>query len=306
MNAEGEEPLLKDVIDAHVHCDPDSIARDIDAVDLARLAKRLGMRGFVMKNHFEPTASVAYLVRKAVQGIEVFGGINLNRAVGGINPAAVDRMARVKGGWGRFVWMPSSDSESHVRFHDEDRPFVSVSKNGRLLPEVKQVLALVAQYDLVLATSHSSAEENLLLVREAREQGVNHIVITHAMMAPSHMSTRQMIEAADLGAYIEFSYNGLVGPHKEFVIADYAGAIRAVGPARCILSSDLGQVVNPVHPEGLLRFFEALLEEGFTRKEIHQMAIHNPSDLLGLEQVAGGLRSESSYGRRRARPGDRH
>ncbi|MBV8827640.1 MAG: hypothetical protein JO108_00275 [Acidobacteriaceae bacterium] len=59
MNAEGEEPLLKDVIDAHVHCDPDSIARDIDAVDLARLAKRLGMRGFVMKNHFEPTASVA-------------------------------------------------------------------------------------------------------------------------------------------------------------------------------------------------------------------------------------------------------
>ena len=79
----------------------------------------------------------------------MFGGINLNRAVGGINPAAVDRMARVKGGWGRFVWMPSSDSESHVRFHDEDRPFVSVSKDGRLLPEVKQVVALIARYDLV-------------------------------------------------------------------------------------------------------------------------------------------------------------
>ena len=143
-----------------------------------------------------------------------------------------------------------------------------------------------------------------MLVREAREQGVNRIVITHAMMAPSHMSTPEMIEAADLGAYIEFSYNGLVGPHKEFVIGDYAGAIRAVGPARCILSSDLGQIVNPVHPEGLLRFFEALLEEGFTRQEIHQMAIHNPSHLLGLEQEVGGLRSDASYGMQRASVGD--
>lgn len=285
MNAVGEEPLLKDVIDAHVHCGPDSIARDIDGVDLAHLAKRLGMRGFVMKSHFEPTASLAYLVRKAVPGIEAFGGINLNRSVGGINPAAVDRMAQVKGRWGRFVWMPSSDSESHVRFHKEDRPFVSVSKDGQLLPEVKQVIGLVAKYNLTLATSHANAKENLLLVREARGQGVTHIVVTHAMMAPCHMTTEQMIEAADLGAFVEFSYNGLIGPHKEYGIRDYAAAIRAIGPLRCILSSDLGQVVNPVHPEGLLRFFTALLDEGFTRSEIRRMAVHNPACLLDLDPI---------------------
>ena len=289
MRAEGEDPLLQGVIDAHVHCDPDSIAREIDAVDLARLAKRLGMRGFVMKNHFESTAPHAYLVRKAVQGIEVFGGISLNRAVGGINPAAVDRMARVKGRWGRVVWMPSSDSESHVRFHNENRPFVSVSESGGLLPEVKQVLGVVAEYNLVLATSHASAQENLLLVQEARKQGISHIVVTHAMMAPGHMTTGQMIEAANLGAYIEFSYNGLIGPHKEFGIGDYAAAIRRIGPARCILSSDLGQTVNPVHPEGLLQFFQGLLGEGLTRAEIHRMATHNPSDLLDLEPVGSGI-----------------
>lgn len=284
MNA-GEEPLLKNVIDAHLHCDPDSIARNIDAVDLARMAKRLGMRGFVIKSHFEPTASMAYLVRKAVKGIEVFGGINLNLSVGGINPAAVERMARVKGQWGRVVWMPSSDSESHVRFHKEQRPYVSVSQNGHLLPEVKQVIGIIAECNLVLATSHSSAQESILLTREARSQGVKRIVVTHAMMAPCHMAIDEMIEAAHLGAYIEFCCNGLIGPHKEFVIRDYAEAIRSIGTAHCILSSDLGQVVNPVHPEGLLQFFRALLGEGFTLAEIHRMATRNPADLLSLEQA---------------------
>ena len=261
------QALLEDAIDAHVHCDPDSIARTIDAVDLARLAKTFGMRGLVFKNHFEPTASIAYLVRKAVEGIEVFGGINLNSAVGGINPVAVERMAAVKGGWGRVVWMPSSDSESHVRYHREDRPFVSVSADGELLPDVKTVIGLIAGHNLVLATSHSSSEENLMLVREARRQGIKHMIVTHAMIAPSHMTVDQMIEAAELGAYIEFVYNGLIGPHREFTIGEYAEAIRRIGTADCILSSDLGQPVNPVHPEGLIQFFQGLQQEGFKDSE---------------------------------------
>ena len=36
---------LRGVIDIHVHVDPDSVARSIDAVDLARMAKERGMRG---------------------------------------------------------------------------------------------------------------------------------------------------------------------------------------------------------------------------------------------------------------------
>jgi hypothetical protein len=65
--------LMTGVIDAHCHCDPDSLPRPIDAIDFARLAKSRGMRGLVLKNHYESTASMAYLVRKVVPGIEVFG-----------------------------------------------------------------------------------------------------------------------------------------------------------------------------------------------------------------------------------------
>jgi len=239
------------------------------------------MRGLVLKSHYEPTASMAYLVRKAVPGIEVFGGIDLNRTVGGINPEAVERMAQIKGGYGRVVWMPTFDAENQVRFSKENRPFVAVARGSQLLPEVKQVIALAVKYGLTVETGHSSAAEGLLIVREARRQGAR-AVVTHAMLAPVQMSIADMQAAAREGAYIEFVYNGLVGPGKEFETGDYVKAIRAVGAEHCILASDLGQAGNPVHPEGLEEFFRALRAAGVSDGEIEVMAKRNPARALGL------------------------
>ncbi len=87
------------------------------------------MRGLVLKNHYEPTASLAYLVRKEVPGIEIFGGIDLNRSAGGVNPAAIERMALVKGGYGRVIRISAFDAENQVRFSKENRPFVTVARN---------------------------------------------------------------------------------------------------------------------------------------------------------------------------------
>src|SRR5712691_642756 len=206
---------LTGVVDIHVHSDPDSVPRSIDAIDAAKLARTRGMRALLLKNHYESTASLAYLVRKEVPGIELYGGIALNRTVGGVNPAAVERMTLVKGGWGRVVWMPTFDAENQVRFSKEQRPFVSVSKNGQLLPEVKQYIALI-------------------------------------------------------------------GPNKSFAMGDYARAIRELGPKSCILSSDLGQAGNPLHPDGLQAFFDGLAKEGVTQAEIDLMAKTNPARALGL------------------------
>lgn len=273
---------LSGVIDIHCHSGPDSLARTIDAVDLARMAKKRKMRGIVLKNHHEPTAALACLTRKAVPGIEVFGGVTLNLAVGGMNPHAVEHMAKVSGGLGRFVWMGSLDTEAQVQYSGQTRPSVSVSRDGALLPEVKEVIEVIARYSLVLETGHSTSEEVLMLIREARRRGVSQVVVTHAMIAPIHMHTTQMIEAAESGAWIEFVYNGLVGPYKEFDLADYAGAIRAVGTKNCVLSSDLGQPVNPLHPDGLTAFFNGLEDEGFTPADIDLMSKTNPASILGL------------------------
>jgi Family of unknown function (DUF6282) len=278
-----QENPLAGVIDIHAHCAPDSSPRSIDAIDLARLAKSRGMRGLVLKNHYQPTASLAYVVRKEVPGIEVFGGVDLNLSVGGMNPFAVEHMAATTGGYGRFVWMSTFDSEAQVRYSKQDRPFVRVSQNGQLLPETRQVIAAIAKHNLVMATGHVSAEEGLMLIREARAEGVQHMVVTHAMLAPIHMSDAQMLEAAKMGAYIEFVYNGLLGSYKEFTFKDYARAIRFVGVEHCILASDMGQPANPLHPDGLVALFDGLRKEGITQAEINRMAKENPAHLLGLE-----------------------
>ena len=192
-------------------------------------------------------------------------------------------MASIKGGYGRVVWMPTFDAENQVRYSKETRPFVAVSKGGELLPEVKEVIGVVAKRRLTLETGHSSPAECLAIIREARRQGVERIVVTHAMLAPVGMSVAQMQEAVKAGALIEFVYGAVVGSGKAFEMADYVKAIRAVGTRSVILSSDLGQAGNPLHPDGLEAFFKALGAEGFSQAEIDLMAKTNPAKALGLE-----------------------
>ena len=231
----------------------------------------------------ESTAALAYVVRKVVPGLEVFGGIDLNRSVGGVNPAAIERMVLMKGGYGRVVWLPTFDAENQVRYSKETRPFAAVTRNGDLLPEVREVMALAAKHGLTLETGHSSAAECLTIVREARRAGVKNVVVTHAMLAPIHMSVAQMKEAAGMGAWIEFVYNALIGPNRELTFEDYARAIGEVGAAHCVLSSDLGQAANPVHTEGLKAFFAGLAKAGVARADIETMSRGNPARALGLQ-----------------------
>src|SRR5258706_13580297 len=94
-DAQTPQPLLRGAIDIHVHSDPDDRPRSIDAIDVAKLAHARGMRAIVLKNHYDPTSGLAYVVRKEVPGVEVFGGIDLNLTVGGMNTAAVEHMSRM-------------------------------------------------------------------------------------------------------------------------------------------------------------------------------------------------------------------
>jgi hypothetical protein len=282
-NAQVPSRPLDGVIDIHVHAAPDSVARSIDAIDLAKLAESRGMRAIVLKNHYAPTAADAYYVHKLVPGIQVFGGIDLNLSVGGMNPIAVEKMALTTGHLGKLVWMATYDTRAQVMKSQENRPYVAVSRDGELLPETKDVIAMIAKYDLVMATGHNSPEDDLLLIRESRKQGVKQMVVTHAMLSPTSMTIAQMKEAAALGAYIEFVYNGLIGKSKQFDFADYAKAIREVGVDHCILSSDMGQVGNPLHPDGLQLFFDGLQKQGFSHAEIVRMSKVNPARLLSLQ-----------------------
>jgi len=279
----GARSLLVGAIDIHIHSEPDSRPRSIDAMNAARQAKAAGMRAIVLKNHYEYTSGLAYIVGKEVPGIEVFGGVDLNLTVGGMNPAAVEYMAATTGGRGKLVWMSTFDAENQVRFSKENRPFVSVSKNGELLPATKTVIASIAKHNLVLATGHVSPEEGLMLVREGKRQGVQRIVITHAMNPPVQMTVPQMQQAAQLGAFIEFVGGNINDADGSARMDRFADAIKKIGPEHCILSSDLGQPSPaPLPAAGYEAFLTALRARGLTDQDIDRMARRNPAQLLGL------------------------
>jgi hypothetical protein len=88
------------------------------------------MRGIVLKNHYDPTGGLAYIVRKEVPGLEVFGGVDLNLTVGGINPAAVSHMAEVSGRWG------TNRLDADIRFR----------KSGALFQRESSIRSRVAQW----------------------------------------------------------------------------------------------------------------------------------------------------------------
>ena len=276
------DAVLRGAIDIHVHALPDDRPRSVDSIGAAREAKAKGMRAIVLKNHYESTAGLVEMVRRVVPGIEIVGGIDLNLTVGGINPHAVEHMTKVTGGWGRIVWMPTFDSENMVRSSKENRPFVSVSRDGALLPAVVQVIGLIARHNLILATGHSTAAEGLLLLREAKRQGVMRSVVTHAMNEPIEMTVAQMKEAASLGAFIEFVGGTPVSPDAPARFDRFAAAIRAIGPEHCILSSDLGQATNPKPAPGFGAFLVEMRRRGFTDADIDRMSKQNPATLLGL------------------------
>jgi hypothetical protein len=283
----GDPSTLTGIIDIHTHSAPDSTSRLVDVFDLARAAHASGMRGIVVKNHYESTASVAFLVRKIVPGLEVFGGITMDLANGGVNPAAVENMAKVTGGWGRVVWMPTFDSEAAARLRPasaDPKPYASVSKGGELLPETRRVISLIASNQLVLATGHSSAAEHILLAREGERQGLRrHMVITHAPSTPGGMTIAQMQETAKAGAFIEICALSIVGARPTAKASEYANIVRQVGAQSVIMSTDLGQPENPLHTTGMASFIAAMRREGIPQSAIEQMTRSNPAELLRLQ-----------------------
>ena len=273
---------IEGMIDVHVHAAPDSVPRSITALETARMAQRHGMRALLFKNHYTETASLAYLVAQEVPGVEAYGGIALNRAVGGLNPVAVERMALMTGGHGRMVWLPTFDSE-HMHLTVAPNPnHVPIARGSALLPELNAVLAVIKARNLALATGHSSPAESLLVIRAAKALGIERIVVTHPAGTQVRMSVDVQKEAAQLGALLEYPV-GLALPSASMSFDDFARQIREVGPANVVLSTDLGQVGNPVHTDGLVSFVTRLLAAGFTQAEIDVMTKRNPARLLGLE-----------------------
>ncbi len=282
--------LLKGAIDTHIHTAPDIYPRSVTVYEAAQNAKAAGMRAILVKSHCTDTSDRAELTRQ-LTGFPVYGGVTLNYPVGGLNIHAVRESIRQGG---KQIWMPSTSAIPFLR-EAETVPHLAktlplgvegltiVQKNGQLVPEIKPILALIAEHDISLAASHVSPPEGLLLVKAARQAGVKRITITHPHASFLGYTVDQMIELGRLGAMLEFHYAFATPIVRDPTpVAELAKMIRAIGPQYCIVATDGGQAGNPPPHEMLRLFIAGILEAGFSEDEIQTMTIRNPGWILGL------------------------
>ena len=243
------------------------------------MAEAAGLRAVLLKNHFTMTPDRAALAAQLVPNLHVFGGVALNRSVGGINPEAVRQMAAFSGQRGKVVWLPTFDSEFFVTRAGTSGPFVPVLEDGRPVAGLIEVFSVVAENDLVLAMGHSSPEEVLALIPFAREQGVENILVTHVFGQDATRS--QIRQMAAVGAIMEMDW--LAAYTNPPLLDDYVEVIQSVGAESFIISSDFGQEGNPDHATGMRDFIIALRSREINQEQIDIMAKYNPAKLLGLD-----------------------
>jgi Family of unknown function (DUF6282) len=292
--------LVKGAYDGHIHVAPDVVGRSVTDVELARRFVARDLAGFTLKSHYTSTAERARVVNEAVPGIHAVGAIALNRAVGGLNPVAVEIAAREGA---RVVWFPtvSSDNEQHevldadpagkvpvwarfeleLRANDVIAEPVSVQDGaGELVAAVWDVLRVIARHNLVLATGHLARDEIFTLVDAAVSAGIGDIVITHPAFPSQALSVDEQVALADKGALIECCFTTAYTGKCSW--EDLFDSARAVGPARTVLSTDLGQTFNPPVEDGLALMADRFGEAGFTDKEVQTMAVVNTRRLAGV------------------------
>jgi hypothetical protein len=282
--------LLEGAYDLHIHSAPDVVKRRSTDVQIAKRVIEKKMKGYVVKSHYFNTAGRASLIREMFPECHAVGAVVLNNSVGGLNPAAVE-MAAATGT--KIVWFPTMDAQNMWDFlvrtgapvpfgsaHKDPSKVtgISILKGSQLVDPVLKILDLIKKHDMVLATGHISIKESLALLGEARQRGLSKLIATHVEFPPTLADIDTQKEYVKCGAKVEHNYLTII--NKDYTFADLKEQIRAVGAENVILSSDLGQIVNPEPADGFEVMIKSLLKEGISKAEIHAMIVSNPAALV--------------------------
>ncbi|PYR23056.1 MAG: cytosolic protein [Acidobacteria bacterium] len=288
---------LEGAYDLQVHVGPDVIARRIDDIDCAREFLAHGMKGFVLKSHYIQTGERAQVVTKAVPGSRVFGAVTLNHSVGGLNPVAVEIAGR---SGCKIVWMPTVDAQNETAGRLDGGsaklpfwakiqrelaaegisppPLSVIDEAGTVIEAARRCMERIAKHDMILATGHLGRREIFALVRTAKKMGLKKVVVTHAEFPSQSLTGDEQKALADDGAVIEHCFTTTYTAKAPWELA--FDNIRKTGVSRTLVSTDLGQSINPPVADGFAMFAQRLLDAGFSVDDVRMMAVTNPTRLV--------------------------
>jgi Family of unknown function (DUF6282) len=287
--------LLVGGVDLHTHPGPSPFPRRMSILDAATDAATVGFRAIVCKSHHHSMQTDILALESAglaETGVRAFGGVALNRTVGGLNPYAVELALRMGG---RVVWFPTISSTAHLEFHQhnhnsgfpvagiplrDNEPISVVGDDGALVPEAQDILSVIAAESAILNCGHLPADEIDVLIPAAVAAGVERIVVSHPDFIVG-ASPERVGGWCRQGANVEHCLAMVVkNPAAGVGVEKVAGYLREAGVGHTIFSSDLGQKNNPLPITAYRRMVRRLLDVGTAEDDIRAMVGGNAAQLL--------------------------
>ena len=275
---------LKNFIDLHIHTSPDIRPRKLDDLEQAALAEKVGARAIVFKNHFSPTVARAKIAEKLHPGVQILGGVVLNEAVGGLNPAAVKHTLGIGG---KIVWLPTLDAANHRSLCREAGGIRILDSDANLKDEVLEILDLVNTAEAILATGHLSKEEIFILAAAAAERKFPRLMINHPEHKVTNLSIQDQHDILALHeVYFERCHSQPVGhgSYRDNFERNWK-SIQEIGYESTIIASDFGQIENDRWDTGMVEYMEFLHQHISDPAKLKTITHDNAAMLLGLPEL---------------------
>ena len=267
------ESILEGSFDLHVHSAPDPLIDcRFDAIDTGLYAQEADMAGFALMSAHYTTVPIAGMLSRMYPGLNVVGGLVLNHFTGGLNIESVQAAADLGA---RILWMSSVGGGDCTGISGQNIQLID--KDGKIQPQVEEILDIVDRYDMLLAHNYASSKEALSLFRLAKEKDLQKMLVTYNFGASS---TESLDELASLGVYVEYPFENCMPSSARITIADLVSDVRSIGVENCVITSGFGQSVNPPSAEGMRMAIATLLNSGLEAREVSLMVKVNPLSLV--------------------------
>lgn len=280
------DDIWKGSIDMHIHSGPDSLAeRPLDSIQVARIAEQAGMKGIVLKSFSYNTASDAFLIgQNLTEKLRVFGSVVIGyTTTGGLAYAAETIEAMAKIGC-KVIWFPAMDAKHCREYLGREGGISILDEDGRLKPEVYEILKVAKQYRMVVCSGHMSYKESTKMFDAAIALGITKMVATHPLAELSRFSLDEIKELAAKGVYIEHVYGTLMPRLGSMDPSDYVDCVKMVGAEKSLMGTDLAQVWDMPPADGMRHFIGMMIQFGCSPEEVEKMCKKNPAVLLDIEE----------------------
>jgi hypothetical protein len=281
---------MRGVCDMHVHTNPDLRLRAYNDFELAEAGIRVGARAIVIKSHLGFTVNRAAMANEFVRrmygddtGFTMYGGVVMNKVIGGVNPEAVEKGLKLGA---KVIWLPTQSAKQHLlKMGKDPADGIELVRDGKVVPELKDVFSLIRDYDVTLGTAHVSPEEAFVVVEAARDAGVKKIVVTHPEWWIVGMSVEDQVRMVrDYDVILERCYaQNMGGGTYKSNLHDNLDIISEVGYKNVMVDTDGGQTENPHWELALEEYMQYLSDHGITDDELYYMTRTIPYRLLGIE-----------------------